>query len=371
MGVFMIIENENGLQKITNIIAINNWTNDCDGVFDRFMTYCFNKPRPFNDTFNILNKYQTINYQNLSNTLPSDLFDTPCFDNFAQLTDKRIVQLCNSHEHLTVLWSGGCDSSVIVAGLIRNHIDKAKYRIVCTASAVEESPRMYQWLVDNKYPIHYIGDASLYQFLNQDQDQLYINGCPEQIFRYPVTTTGFRDYYFTHWKTGIAKINDVKNIGLTEQQCNNIIDIFEEFLYTLNIPITYTIDLMWLVVFSGMWTYAGTMFPANLDLQAKYSSSFVEFFKTDDFARWAVTNSLYHYPVQDWYQNAINYRTEEKKYIASVFNDDEIKYKTKKYSQRVEDNKRPNEMISIFHDDHQIVRISREYKQLIKYIVAK
>ena len=368
----MIYVNEQGgIQKVTNIIAIDYWTDDCDTVYEKFLMKAFNKPRPWNDSFNILNKYQLVDYQDLSKSLPVSIFKTPCIDSFDDLMDRRINQLLSQYNNLTLLWSGGCDSTAIVAGLLRNQVPRDRYKLICTSSAIAESPKFFQFLQKQNIEITYIGDASLYNFLNQDNSEIYINGCPEQIFMYPVTCTGVHDVYFHHWKNGIREINDIKNINLTNEQLDQLVDIFDEFIYTLRVPIAHTIDLLWLIAFSGMWNYAGTMFPSQLEFGAKYMSSYVEFFKTYQFAHWAATNSMQHYNALDWVDNPINYRREEKSYIKSVFDDDEITYKTKKYSQRVEDIKSVCQFVTIFHDDYDIVRIPKQYSSFIKTIVSK
>lgn len=369
----MILTNDkNQILKITNIIAINNWTDDCDSIYERFLSKCFNKPRPFNDSFNILNQHQLINYKDLSSTLPPSIFKLDsCLSSFEELMDDRINQIFNTYNNVTLLWTGGCDSTAILAGIIKAGIPKSRYKILCTSSSIEESPKFFNYLIKNNLPLNYIGDASLYNFLNQDKSEIYINGCPEQIFRFPVTATGFHDYYFNHYKIGIPNIVKLKNIDLNSKETTKLIEIFENFIFTLDLPIAYTIDLMWLIVFSGMWNYAGTMFPATLDINARYNRSFKEFYKTFNFAHWAITNSLFHYKELDWYNNPINYRSEEKKYILKVFDDDEIRLKTKKYSQSVEDHKKLNRFITIFYDDFNMIKINKKYYNFLKHIVSK
>lgn len=370
----LFFDKNNNLRKITNIVNYNGCENINQTPYEKFLMGVYNKPRPFNDSFNILNKYQTIDYCDLSETLSPAWCHNSIPDSFSELVDRRICEIFNNrNKKITILYSGGCDSGTVMAGLLRNRIDKESYDVLCSDTAVNESPVFYSFLRKEGVNIVNVGRESIFKVLNEHHnDGGYINGCPEQIFSYPVTCTNFKDFYFCEWKDGVRKIIEKNKINLNEKEIDFLIDILTEYILTLNLPITKTVDLMWLIVFSGMWNYAPLMFKSDLNLDATYNSHCIPFFKTEYFAQWALTNSLFHNRIDDWSNgNIMNYRKPEKEYIRTVFNNEEILFKAKTYSQTKEYEKGRNGDITVYHEGNQAIRFPHEYKEIVFKLINK
>lgn len=358
----MIAYNEAGsLRKISNIYDIHGMGNPDCTLMDRFYKYSFNKDRVLNDNFGLLNKYRSIDFADREDKFSIAALKQPCFDTFEYLVDKRINELANRFDHLTVLWSGGCDSCTVVASLIKNEINRSKYTIVFNDLSIEESPQFYTFMQQQNLPLHNVGHIPIYEYLNNAQDDtVYVNGCPEQIFQYPIACSCALPHYWKHWKHGIIDNLAEKGITLSSSEKNELIGIFEEYLkeLTLDYDVAYTIDLLWLVCFSGMWNYTKTMFKSHLQPTAKYGQSCVNFFDTFDFAHWALQNSLNHSPYDNWLEyGGVAYRKPEKRYIQQVFKHQELTNKIKVGSQTREHSAFGVgiDHISVYHDTGAIV----------------
>lgn len=371
----MLIFKDKELVKITNIKAIHLWRDEFenDNIFHKFLANSFRRSRPYNDTFNILNKFQLINWSDLSNTLPKSVVTNKCKYSLCELFDLRTKELFEQHDKLTILWSGGCDSSAIITSIIRNNIDKNRYQILFGSGSIEEFPSFYTFMVKNKLPINYIGDSSIYRYLLNDKSEHYINGCPEQIFQYHALALSFQKYWWTNWKDGIINNLIDKNIEITNKEKYKLIDILDFYQSELKIKLHNTIDLMWVIITSAMWTAADYQWASEVFYGSRYIDNNTSYFKTLDFAKWGFTNSMYHRKEDDYTINPDRFRIEEKDYIRTIFNDpqEELKYKIKRFSQQREIKKCKNEYISIFHENDQYIKIPLKYSYLIKNLVKR
>lgn len=352
------------LVGISDISSIHNLTIPPITPLDFFNYYSFNKCRLFRDSFGLLNTFYSVPYKQDAEL---SVHSMPCLQSFEELCDARINEL--SGRHLTILWSGGCDSSTMVAAAIRNNL--TDYEIVATDRAIKESPRFYQFMIKQGLPVKSVGDISIFDYLNKDQtDSHYLNGCPEQIFQYPVMTRECQSVFFDDWHDGILS-NLEKHVALSKTDADAIVQIFEWYLDELGLQVLYTIDLFWLYLFSGMYIYAENMFASCLDKHARYLHNFSCFYRTDAFAYWALTHSLHHYPVNSWFDNPLNYRREEKRYIQTVFDDYEIASKTKVGSQTSDYSRFPSSYareISVYHDG-ELLRISTDYTEEARRLI--
>lgn len=372
----MLHFDQNGvLQKIDNIKCIHLWKDQFaeENILHRFLANMFRKSRPYNDTFNILNKFQLINWQDLSHTLPITLVNDPCKYSLEQLFDLRTKQLFDQHDFLTILWSGGCDSSAIITSIIRNNISKDRYKIVFGSGSIEEFPTFYQFMKAQQLPLDYIGDGSVYRYLQADDSEHYINGCPEQIFQYHALALAFQKYWWINWKDGV--LNHLYDCGVTinNTERDQLIDILQYYQHQLQIDLNYTIDLMWVIITSAMWTAADYQWASELPPGSKYIFNNTSYFKTNLFAQWGFTNSMHHVKSDDYTIRPERFRWEEKQYIATVFNDyrEELKYKIKRFSQQREIKKYKNPYFTIVYDDNQFLKLPNQYVDVIKNLVRK
>ena len=365
----------NQLNRISNIKCIHLWRDqyEHEDMFHCFLANTFRKSRPYNDTFGILNKFQKINWADLSADLPVSVATDQCKQSLEDLFDQRTKQLFDLHDHLTILWSGGCDSSAIITSIVRNNISKDRYTILFGSGSIDEFPTFYQWMIKNNLPIRYIGDGSVYRYLQHDNSSHYINGCPEQIFQYHALSLAFQKYWWADWKDGVINHLTDQSIILTNSQQDYLIDILQYYQQQLKIDLKYMIDLMWVIITSAMWTAADYQWACELPIGSQYCFNNTSYFKTLEFAKWGFTNSMHHVKSDDYTIHPERFRWEEKQYIASVFDDikDELKYKIKKFSQQREIKKCNNPYITIVHDDHQFIKIPHEYCNYVKYLVRK
>lgn len=370
----IVYDNDGNMVKVTDIVTCQCVPNFELRPLDKFYSKSFNKNRVFNDSFGILQKYTSINFADVSNTLPQDLFVKPVFESFEELVDRRIIELCDKYEHITILWSGGCDSCTMVASIIRNNIPKDKYEILFNVGATEESPKFAEFIKKQGLTVRYLGDAPIYDYLNSyTGNTQFINGCPEQIFRYPIMSQKGVDHFWKHYKDGVVDNLVTHGVSLTENEKEELVSIFEEYIAKLDLPIIHTIDLFWLVIFSGAWTFIPHMFESCLDVNSPYRANHTDFFLTENFARWAVQNSLFHNPYDNWFKyGSLKYRTDEKNYIRTVFDDPELDNKLK-FGSQTRDHERYNNdsvFISLYHTDG-LVMLPKEYLGYAKRLVLR
>lgn len=103
----LCFDKNNNLARITNIINFQGCENINQTPYEKFLMGVYNKQRPFNDSFNILNKYQKVDYCDLSDTLKPSWCNEHSVDSFSDLTDRRINEIFqNKEKKLTVLFSG-------------------------------------------------------------------------------------------------------------------------------------------------------------------------------------------------------------------------------------------------------------------------
>ena len=358
---------------INNVLSMQGCGFPSNNILDKFYAYSFNKNRVFNDAFGYLQQFSSVDFKNVKGIWPDDILAVPSFEGFAELTDRRIVELTDKYHHLTILWSGGCDSCAMVTSLIRNQIPKHKYEILFNQGSIEEAPNFYQFMVKQGLTLHELGDTPIYDYLNTDKsDTQYVNGCPEQIFSYPIMSQRGNAHFWKHWSNGVID-NLRERVDVSDQERKELLDILDGYLKYLGLDkeIAYTVDLYYLIILSGAWIFIPSMFESFLSVDSQYRHKHTDFFLTNYFARWALHNQLHHIKHENWFDYGDNvYRVREKQYIATVFDDKELWEKTKKGSQTREHDRYNNniKMISIYHDQGVFFTYNQYHEQARRLI---
>lgn len=351
----MLIFNDNGsLDRISGLITLHNIPNLFydESIYDRFCGKVVNPPRSYNDTFNILNVYSKIDWADVSSTLPKSVATDGISLSFDELVDEALNDLLQEHEHLTLLWSGGYDSTVIATAFIKNQIDHTRFTILCTDECIKESPEFYAFMQRNKIDIHNIGIASLYEYLDNDQTKThYILGLPEIQYGYSKSFERFKEFYFDPWNRGIFKAFEKYSVSYSKNERDLLISIFARFLYELGLhKVTNTIDLLFPWMVSNLYTQLTCHFTGELSIDSRFRLNNSLFYRTPDWMRWAFKHHMYHNESvynEDYYHIA---RAPERDYILKIFNHPEIVNKPKVHSQVREQAKRPNHHYTIEHD---------------------
>lgn len=345
--------------------------------------YCWNcnpvKHRPYNDTFGILNKFYSIKWKSMD-TLPLNIFSSPQLKSYSQLCDERMIHLSNIHDHLTILWSGGCDSCTMVTAAIRNHLPRDKYTVLCTERSVQESPAFYDFMLTLGLHVKNLGDVPIVPYLNNDQTNThYLNGCPGCTSPSTHLLAHCAPFVWKDYHDGVFLDLENRGIQYSKREKDELISIFEYWLSSLDVQVWHTYDFILLFLFSGMYTYEPYMFASFQDKKSRYIRNNTGFFYDKEFAHWAMTNILHNPPVNTWIdfedslKNTLKYRPHQKSYIKTVFDNKEIDLKQKVGSQTDEFAKYGEhyvaQEVSVYYDNDELIRIPCRYQKELNQIL--
>ena len=270
-------------------------------------------------------------------------FDMPDYDpdynrSWTEVTDQRCLDLRASHWHRpwVLFWSGGIDSTVIVAAIIKNlpRADFDNITIACNAVSIWENPQFYFDHIKPNFKIVnskgiFLGDNSQNAYLiNSDPaDQLF--GC----------LGGYLDTL--HQNPELLHTNIINNKDCAIDFFTNIVDKkFAEWYYhvlvtnanSAGVPATTLYDLMWWSGFNNAWASVKLGFltqgkRAQLKNAKHYIDEFINWFDSKDYQLWSMNRNNV---AEQLGANPSEVKLAAKKYIYSVDNNRYyFKFKTK------------------------------------------
>ena len=68
----------------------------------------------------------------------------------ATLLDRRANELLSLDQRIAIMWSGGIDSTCVLAALIKNSTNLSQLVIYCSNKSIQENPEFYNKLIKNK-----------------------------------------------------------------------------------------------------------------------------------------------------------------------------------------------------------------------------
>jgi hypothetical protein len=202
----------------------------------------------------------------------------------------RAQQLLATNKHITVLWSGGVDSTLALFSILRQTQNLDQISILCTFDSIIESGNMFDMLIKDsgirvKFDHTRNNRHLAYSYDQEDPTQLYVTGgCGDQLFGKPVSLQAKSDNESAPWHTGFSQ---------------HYLDIIEPSIKFSPRPINTVRDLRWWVFFNHTWTTA-----LNDDLVGKPAhvcQRIHSFYATPEFQRWAIHTPSY-YQDQDKYR---------------------------------------------------------------------
>ena len=275
------------------------------------------------DRFNNFNKYSDFSWDT-----KKDPEINPCNLSISDLMDKRAQEFIK--KSVTVQWSGGVDSTALLLALIKNGIAKDDLVIFYDVNSVEEFPKLYYWLRDNKYNLVHV--TAWRKALGSTQTDLITNGwCADQLFgsmffhKNPQAYSFSLDRLFTNMELPLGKVTK----GLKEETIDAITQAGRN---TFNLNITTAAQLGWFINFTMKWTWVSTFNELYLLSTPNLHKSKV-FYNTPEFQAWSLNNYEQITNHNIYGSDASNYKKPLKEYIYSIFPDkDYLINKTKKPS---------------------------------------
>ena len=96
------------------------------------------------DRFGFLNQFSSYNWTDKTDPIPQAKDHS-----LTDLMDARACQFLG--KSVAVQWSGGVDSTAILLALIKNGISKEDLVILYDTNSIDEYPKLYKWLEEQKY----------------------------------------------------------------------------------------------------------------------------------------------------------------------------------------------------------------------------
>ena len=275
-------------------------------------------------------------------------------DSFEQVSDKRCHDLMLSHADRPwlVFWSGGIDSTVIVASMIRNMAqqDRERVTIACNRASVAENPWFYQ---DQILPNFRVQDNT---FLNYNQalhTHYPICGEPgDQIFSHWCSRWLYQDGWgWKSWRQNRDRIVGLIKSRSNDQMAQWLWQATTDNIQSCNAPVETVFDWWWWISFNFCWAGALLRKTLGADHNVSFADRYhaqIYWFNNADYQIWSMTHNApgdreIHGPGQN--------KHAAKRYIHSVDqNEYYYKFKTKSGSDWVRPGKNSSFWISLTTD---------------------
>lgn len=233
-----------------------------------------------------------------------DFKDYHTVDTFENITDKTTIELFDVYEDITLLWSGGLDSSCVLCSFLKHN---KKFRLLTTEYSEIEYYDLFHKLKDNTN-IEFITISSK-NFLSYiyKLDTILITGdLGDQVFMSPLVL-GNEDIRNLPYRMVIPDEIIIKNESYVNKiLANNINANVSNYLWSLDFI------YKWNMVRDRLKTRIG-------------KNNVIPFFDNFEFEKYSVTNQVKN----SKYENIL-YKKDMRDYIFNVINDFEYSYTKEK-----------------------------------------
>jgi len=201
----------------------------------------------------------------------------------------RLAELRNMD--ITVLYSGGIDSTAVLVSLLKNQVDTSRLHVVLTQRSISEYPLFWTETVSKLN----------YQVVNILNEANYHNSL--------IATGSLGDQLFG-LSTGFMLPADAK-VNLEKEFSSDIIEWLTPWLEKSPVGMKTNHDFIWWMRFSLTWQHVQLSIMSKLDLVAHHLtfSHFLDFYGSKDFQLWSILNhdkkiksdwKSYKYPLKDY-----------------------------------------------------------------------
>lgn len=247
--------------------------------------------------------------------LPTEMpTGVPDFDYIMNERGKQLgIESKNLNKPISVLWSGGLDSTAVCCSLLENNVP---FTIVYTAQSLEENQQFYDdCLKDNSLVQEKLVESPLGYLAEEGENTMCITGeCGAHL----MGTISWQKFIpGAKTKDGIIQDNADAEGKLLLGHNTPLYGVPEKWAYHLRSVLDYwpgggfksNYDALWWVTFATKWQavyYRFTLFSGKLQPYLR------NFYLTDEFAAWAMANdSTVKCPSYEWN----NYKMPMRDYI--------------------------------------------------------
>jgi len=266
---------------------------------------------------------------------------------FADITDQRCQDLRTTYDQKPwlILWSGGIDSTVVVASILKNFAPQelSRIKIACNKLSVYENPHFFYKYIEPNFELINSSNLTLNNELfknhvvidGEPADQLFASRMQDLLFQHPACLTkNIRtdpDQLLQFLSTGTSD----SIVPLGGKWADWFYGTMMTNIDSQDIPVVDYHDFYWWYMFNITW--AGIKI-RNLHFHSDstaeslqvYLNNFVHWFDTVDYQRWAMTNNKIGIK---YGTNIAEYKLVAKQYIYDFdHNEWYYKFKTKKNS---------------------------------------
>jgi hypothetical protein len=254
--------------------------------------------------------------------------------NFLELSYNRVKEIVNTSSHVTVMWSGGIDSTFILClfielGLAQQLKSQNRFTIGLNLDSIKENPLMYENIIKKDF-IDCVVQADKI-LTNPDKYGSIITGEMADNLVGSLTMKSCVDFYndfsVVHetWKTrGLSWF--IRN--LTADEKPQVAELLESLVHHAPVEIQSSHDLFWYLNFNMKWQAVNFRIVSHCkdqDTGNKLINQLVHFFNTEDFQHWSLSEGHY-FTGSKWG----DYKMCMKEPIFKVTGDSNyLKYKTK------------------------------------------
>ena len=276
-----------------------------------------------------------------ANQLP---FDYSTNKTFAQIVDETALTFRNSNN--LVAWSGGIDSTMVMASFVKNNIP---FSFTVSPSTVSENQELFDLLKSNHnyIELNYELDMSnidvTYKVITGDcADQLYPgiwhNFVPGGVqFKEVVRKDNFHEQYADYFSDELdiqsfkhnARDNFVAEYcGVFHCDATQAVDVYDNYLVPkfayFPFEVEHYYQLRWFFRFVFRYNDNAT---SRFRRVTRCKNEVVAFYNTTDFQKWAIANLDDNFDLYS--QNFQTYKQFQKEYNHSVFNLESLLTQTK------------------------------------------
>lgn len=235
------------------------------------------------DRFNLLNRFCNIRFD----LTKADPFPVPTEKSIESIIDETAQRLIAENEHITAMWSGGVDSTCMVAALVYNGVSLDRFVVVCSNNSIKESPYFYDFLLQRGVTCVVTND--IIATIGDFETDCIVNGCcADQLFGHMIHRKNAA-LYNLEWHRAIDKIYNIIHLPLSSTSLEYLCEHWKHYAHALELEVTQFCEWAWLYNFGIRWSLIEDSVPLQF-AHAKNKDKFYAFYSGYDFQCWSVGN---------------------------------------------------------------------------------
>lgn len=254
--------------------------------------------------------------------------------NFMELCVNRIREICNTDKHINILWSGGIDSTFILAlmidlGIADELFSQGRLTIGLNLDSIRENPNFYNKFIKTKFLPCVVQASILLQ--NPVQNQVIITGEMADNLVGSLTMKSCVDFYndfSTIHKPMDVAINWLERKLDSSEKKTALREFIDAQVKNSPVELNTCHDLLWYLNFNHKWqavNFRIVSHSRDSETGNILIRNLTHFFNTEQFQQWSMQEG--HYFTGD---NWGDYKKVMKRFIYQVDGDmNYFKHKTK------------------------------------------